>query len=184
MAIGLSQNWRFFIKTTRKRCHLHIYTAWYWNILHTVLNIAITLLTGIATLVSAIDSTNQKIPTFVVPLIAGLATLVASINAFLKPAERYQNHKNAAHQFNILMFKMIRCSNKNEYDELWNELYQAKLNEPFLIKKRHLQEISELQNMSFPITTQFKKVIKEQERLPESEPPTEETPLLNGGTTT
>lgn len=152
----LDENWQNFVDICRKRCQAHIYTAWYWNMFHTTLNITITILAGIATLLAVIE---QHMPGFVIPLVAGIATLLASINSFLKPAEKYQQHHDSANTFNVLMFKLIRCTVIEEYENIINEIYEARNNEPFLLKQQMIQA-SQLHHVAWTMTTDLYNAIK------------------------
>ena len=149
---------RNFIGITKAKSKSHLNSAWYWDILYSFFIISITVLCAVTTLLAILAN---YLPFYVVPIVGGVATLLSAMHGFLKPADRRQSHLESGKMFKVIMFRMVRCKTKEEYDELWNELYQEIIDEPF-VKEKFLKGAIDLEKMQFPMTKELKKLMGKQ----------------------
>jgi len=147
---------KHFIEITKSKSKSHMNSAWYWDILYTFFTISVTIICAVITLLAVL---TKYLPFYVVPIIGGVVTLLAAMHGFLKPADRRQSHLESGKMFKMLMFRMVRCKTKEDYDELWNELYQEIIDEPF-VKEKYLKGAIDLERMQFPMTKELKRLIE------------------------
>ena len=128
--MGMRENWKLFIKTTKNKGKGHGKSAQYWDTVGMMLSLLLIFLGSVTTFMALV-----KVPTTIVAGLAAVGTMLSALQAFLKPADRRQLQSMAAREFQELMLKMVRCEEESEYEELWRDLNKAIVGAPFLSKK-------------------------------------------------
>ena len=128
--MGMRENWKLFIETTKNKGQGHGKSAQYWDTIGMLLSLTLIFMGSVTTFMALV-----KIPTTIVAGVAAAATMLSAVQAFLKPADRRHMQSAAAREFQELMLKMVRCEQEIEYEELWRDLNKAIVDAPFLAKK-------------------------------------------------
>lgn len=153
--MGMRDNWDRFLQITKSKSKSHSKAAQYWDSVHSFVSLSIIILGATTTFLSLISS----VPSFVISAIAALTTLISAISAFMRPHDRRQVQTDSAKEFKVLMMRMVRCETEAEYEELWRELNNAMMDEPFLPKKFISDDIE----VDWSITPELQVVIAEKE---------------------
>ena len=124
---------RNFISLAREHCKGHTEAANFYNIIFVTLNLTLTLLTAFATVLST-QELSAGISQNAITIVTGLATLISAVIGFLKPADRRNEQLEFAKEIKVLMFRMIECESEEMYDRIWKDFFEAILTEPLMRK--------------------------------------------------
>ena len=151
--MGMRENWKLFIDTTKNKGKGHAKSAQYWDTIGMVLSLLLIFLGSVTTFMALV-----KVKTTIVAGIAAVGTMLSAIQAFLKPADRRQQQSAAAREFQELMLKMVRCEDELIYEELWRDLNKAIVDAPFLAKRFRTDV-----DIEWTMTPELDKLIDEKE---------------------
>uniref|UniRef100_A0A7M5V710 SMODS and SLOG-associating 2TM effector domain-containing protein n=1 Tax=Clytia hemisphaerica TaxID=252671 RepID=A0A7M5V710_9CNID len=127
-ASTISQNLRNYIDLTEERNKSHRKAAVFWDKTHQWANIAIIILTSVATIFSVMEG---SIPNYVVPIVTGFAAMVSSMVGVFKPFERHNLHVDSSRNFQLMMLRLVSCEKISEYKEVRKQIQETLLTEPF-----------------------------------------------------